>query len=58
MAFLEVHVLVKESFHGFFGTQQVHKELFVNTPIVVVIIGEVLWYPEDIGSQMHANLMP
>ena len=57
MELLEVQIPVRESLHRFFDTQKSHKEFLINTPIVNVIIGDMLWDTEDIKGQTYANMM-
>ena len=43
--------------HGYFGAKQVSKRFLVNAPIVSVIIGEMLWDPDEIEGDTHEKMM-
>ena len=56
-SFFEDQLPVKETLHSYFGTKQIEKIFLINAPIVDVIIGEMLWDPDCIDVQTHANMM-
>lgn len=56
-AFFEELVPVKKTLHQYFGTEQIKMIFLINAPIVDVIIGDMLWDPEDVEGQTHANMM-
>lgn len=45
---------VKGTLNNFFGTKQVEKICLIKAPIVNLIIGEILWDPDDFEGQTHA----
>jgi hypothetical protein len=56
-AFFETSRPVKETLHNYFGTKQVAQRIRINAAIVNVIIGELLWDPEDIDGETHSRMM-
>lgn len=56
-AFFEGQLPVKKTLHAHFGTKQVEKIYLINAPIVDLIIGKMLWDPEETGGQTHAKMM-
>ena len=55
--FFEENELIKETLHHDYGGKQVTQRYLINAPIVNVIIGEMLWDPEDIDGSTHTNTM-
>ena len=56
-AFFEEQLTLKETLHGLFGKKKTENIFMINTPIVSVIIGEMMWDLEDVEEQTHANMM-
>ena len=48
---------MKSTLHNYFGTKKIQIIFLINVPIADVIIGDMLWDPEDIEGQTHANMM-
>jgi len=48
---------MKRMLHAHFGAKQVEKIFLINAPIVNVIIGQMLWDPEDVEGQTHASMI-
>ena len=48
---------VKQTLHGHFGAQQACGRFLINTEIVNTIIGDMLWDPEVVGGETHANML-
>ena len=48
---------VKQTLHGHFGAQQACERFLINTDIVNTIIGDMLWDPEDVSGETHANML-
>jgi len=55
--FFEENRPVKETLHNHYGAKQVKQRYLINAPIVKVIIGELLWDPDDIDGSTHKNMM-
>ena len=55
--FFEENEPIKETLHHYFGGKQITQQYLINAPIVNVIIGEMIWDPEDIDSSTHTNMM-
>ena len=55
--FFEENRPIKETLHHHYGVKQVQQRYLINAPIVEVIIGEMLWDPEDIDGFTHKNMM-
>lgn len=55
--FFEQSRPVKETLHAFFGPKQTTRRFLINAPIVNVIIGDMLWNPDDIDGDTHARMM-
>lgn len=55
--FFEEQLPVKNTLHAHFGNKQIEKIYLINAPIVDVIIGKMLWDPEDTEGQTHARMM-
>lgn len=56
-AFFEEQVPLKTTLHSYFGTKQIEKNFVINAPIVDVIIGDMLWDPEDIECETRSKMM-
>ena len=48
---------VKQTLHGHFGAQQACWRFLINTDIVNTIIGDMLWDPEVVDGETHANML-
>ena len=55
--FFDEVIPVKQTLHTYFGAQQVCQRFLVNATVVNVIIGDMLWDPEDIDGETHAKMM-
>ena len=55
--FFDEAIPVKQTLHTYFGAQQVCQRFLVNATVVNVIIGDMLWDPEDIDGETHAKMM-
>ena len=48
---------MKEIMHHYFCARKVTKQFLINAPIVNVIIGGMLWDPEDTNGGTHTGMM-
>lgn len=48
---------VKETMHQYFSGKQVEKIYLINAGIVTIIIGEMLWDPEDFEGETHSKML-
>ena len=55
--FFEENKPIKATLHHYYGGKQGTQRYLIDAPIVNVIIGEMLWDPEDIDGSTHTNMM-
>lgn len=56
-AFFREQLPIKRTLQNYIDTKQIKKIFLINASIVDLIIGKILWDPEETESQTHAKMM-